>query len=168
MKKTTIWMAALVLVCFLGLGISGSQAPAHAKDNVITLKYSHGYPVGTKESPYFIHKLALLFQKYTEEATRGRVKTKIFPASQLFKAKAEIEACRRGDVDVVSTPSVYAAKYNKLENIRFFPVITSYPQVAKWSVNEKIVEMNRQVYEEKIGKLKLMRKILPRATGFPY
>jgi len=156
MKKATIGLITIVLASFLGAGIFGNHAPAHAKGGSITLKYSHGYPVGTKESPYFIHKLALLFQEYTEEATQGRVKTKLFPASQLFKAKAEIEACRRGDIDVVSTPSVYAAKYNKLENIRFFPVITSFPQVAKWGVNEKIHEMNRQVYEEKIGKLKFL------------
>jgi TRAP-type C4-dicarboxylate transport system substrate-binding protein len=149
-------MIILCLVSLAGIGAFDGQTAVFAEGGAVTLKYSHGYPVGTKESPYFIHKLALLFQEYTEEATQGRVKTKIFPASQLFKAKAEIEACRRGDVDVVSTPSVYAAKYNKLENIRFFPVITSYPQVAKWSSNQKILEMNRQVYEEKIGKLKFL------------
>ena len=156
MRKVMLGTLLLVAASLVGMGVIGNPAPLQAKENVITLKFSHGYPVGTKENPYFIHKLALLFQQYADEYTEWRIKTTIFPASQLFKAKEEIEGCRRGDVDIISTPSQYAAKYNKLERIRFFPVIVSWKGVSKWATNPQVYEMNRKVYEDKIGKLKFL------------
>ena len=89
MKKVTLGTIAFILVSLVGIGVIGQHAPAYAKG--ITLRYSHGYPVGTKEAPYDLHKLALLFKEYAEKYTDGRVKTNIFPAEQLFKAKQEID-----------------------------------------------------------------------------
>ena len=156
MKLNRRLLVMFIPILLAVLLLSLSCAPAVAPGPAISLKYSHGYAVGSPEHPYFLHKVALLFKENTEKYTDGRVTVEIFPAAQLFKAKEEIEAVRRGDVDVVATPSLYAAAVNKFENIRNFPVITEQKGLQKWTTDDRIYETNRKVYEEEVGGLKFL------------
>ena len=47
------------------------------------------------------------FAKKVEQRTNGRVKIEIYHSAQLYKAKEEIPACERGDIDMTSPLDTY-------------------------------------------------------------
>ena len=63
----------------------------------IVIKFSH---VVTPDTPK--GKAALRFKQLAEEATKGRVKVEIYPNSQLYKDKEELEALQLGAVQMLA------------------------------------------------------------------
>ena len=63
----------------------------------IVIKFSH---VVTQDTPK--GKAAQYFKKLAEERTRGRVKVHIYPNSQLYKDKEEMEALQLGAVQMLA------------------------------------------------------------------
>ena len=75
-------------------------------DSPIVIKFSH---VVAKDTPK--GKAADYFKKLAEERTNGRVKVEVYPNSQLYKDKEELEALQLGAVQMLA-PSL--AKFGPL------------------------------------------------------
>lgn len=71
-----------------------SQALAQAP---IVIKFSHVVAVDTPKG-----KAAAFFAKRAQELTRGRVKVEVYPNSQLYKDKEELEALQLGSVQMLA------------------------------------------------------------------
>ena len=82
-------LAAGVLAVFAS-GAAHSQAP-------IVIKFSHVVSPDTPKG-----KAALHFKQLAEEATKGRVKVEVYPNSQLYKDKEELEALQLGAVQMLA------------------------------------------------------------------
>jgi C4-dicarboxylate-binding protein DctP len=79
---------------------------AHAADAPIVIKFSHVVAVDTPKG-----RAADFFKKLAEERTKGRVKVEVYPNSQLYKDKEELEALQLGAVQMLA-PSL--AKFGPL------------------------------------------------------
>ena len=89
-------LAALMLAIALPVAQS-----AHAQQpNPIIIKFSH---VTAPDTPKGL--AAEYFRKLAEERTNGRVKVEVYPNSQLYKDKEELEALQLGAVQMLA-PSV--------------------------------------------------------------
>jgi C4-dicarboxylate-binding protein DctP len=91
-------LAAVVTVA-LALPLSAQAAP-------IVIKFSHVVANNTPKG-----QAADYFKKLAEERTHGRVKVEVYPNSQLFKDKEEMEALQMGSVQMLA-PSL--AKFGPL------------------------------------------------------
>src|SRR5512140_1358076 len=92
--------ALMVAVAALAAaGLASAQQP-------IVIKFSHVVAVDTPKG-----KGAEYFKKLAEERTKGRVKVEVYPNSQLFKDKEELEALQLGAVQMLA-PSL--AKFGPL------------------------------------------------------
>jgi C4-dicarboxylate-binding protein DctP len=98
--KRTIALAAAVL------GLPLLAAGCGQKSEVIDLKFSHVVAPNTPKGRAADH-----FAKLAAERTQGRVKVTVFPNSQLYKDKEEIEALQLGSVQMLA-PSL--AKFGPL------------------------------------------------------
>ena len=99
--------AAAALVLFAG-GVASAQA-----QQPIIVKFSH---VVTDDTPK--GKGALKFKELAEAKTKGRVKVEVYPNSQLYKDREELEALQLGAVQMLA-PSV--SKFGPL-GVRKFEV----------------------------------------------
>ncbi len=82
---------------------AGAQALAQAP---IVIKFSHVVAIDTPKG-----QAAERFKELAEKATKGRVKVEIYPNSQLYKDKEELEALQLGAVQMLA-PSL--AKFGPL------------------------------------------------------
>ena len=80
-------------------------APALAEQPIV-IKFSHVVAVDTPKG-----NAAELFKKRAEELTKGKVKVEVYPNSQLYKDKEEMEALQLGAVQMLA-PSL--AKFGPL------------------------------------------------------
>ncbi len=90
MKKTTFIMSAVVAA------LAFTAIPAAAQ-NPIVIKFSHVVANDTPKG-----KGALKFKELAEKYTNGKVKVEVYPNSQLFKDKEEIEALQLGSVQMLA------------------------------------------------------------------
>jgi C4-dicarboxylate-binding protein DctP len=97
MNPARVLVAALALS--VAFGAWGQQQP-------IVIKFSHVVAVDTPKG-----KGAERFKALAEERTRGRVKVEVYPNSQLYKDKEELEALQLGAVQMLA-PSL--AKFGPL------------------------------------------------------
>ncbi len=86
--------------------VTVSFALAAAAQQPIVIKFSHVVAVDTPKG-----KGAEFFKKKAEELTKGRVKVEVYPNSQLYKDKEEMEALQLGAVQMLA-PSL--AKFGPL------------------------------------------------------
>jgi C4-dicarboxylate-binding protein DctP len=113
--------AALAIGCLM-------IVPAYADPAVIVIKFSHVSAPQAHKSRAAEH-----FKQLAEKLTQGRVKIELFPNSQLYKDKEELEALQLGAVQMLA-PSV--SKFGPL-GIKDFEVFdlpylfASYEDVAK-------------------------------------
>ncbi len=91
-----------LLVLVLGMALSGASLAA----GEIVIKFSHVVAVDTPKG-----KAAEYFKKVAEEKTKGKVKVEVYPNSQLYKDKEEMEALQLGAVQMLA-PSL--AKFGPL------------------------------------------------------
>lgn len=92
-----ILAAVVTLALALPLGVQASP---------IVIKFSHVVANNTPKG-----QAADYFKKLAEERTKGRVKVEVYPNSQLFKDKEEMEALQMGSVQMLA-PSL--AKFGPL------------------------------------------------------
>jgi C4-dicarboxylate-binding protein DctP len=95
----------LCLLAALAAGLSLATAPPLAQQPIV-IKFSH---VVTPDTPK--GKGAERFKELAEKYTNGRVKIDIYPSSQLYKDKEELEALQLGAVQILA-PSL--AKFGPL------------------------------------------------------
>ncbi len=89
LKKTVTVAGATALATPFGLNILS------AKNKKIVLTFSTMFPMS-----YFWTPVAMKWCKYIEKESNGEVKIKFFHSGQLFKAKAELPALQRGEIDI--------------------------------------------------------------------
>ena len=94
-------IAAVLVGAALGL----SSVVAHAAGEIV-VKFSHVVATDTPKG-----KAAEYFKKLAEERTKGKVKVQVYPNSQLYKDKEELEALQLGAVQMLA-PSL--AKFGPL------------------------------------------------------
>ena len=87
-------------------GVAFSMSSALAVAEPIVIKFSHVVAVDTPKG-----KAADFFKKRAEELTAGKVKVEVYPNSQLYKDKEEMEALQLGAVQMLA-PSL--AKFGPL------------------------------------------------------
>jgi C4-dicarboxylate-binding protein DctP len=92
-------LAAVAVLAFALPALSQAQAP-------IIIKFSHVVAPDTPKG-----KGAQRFKELAEERTKGRVKVELYPNSQLYKDKEELEALQLGSVQMLA-PSL--AKFGPL------------------------------------------------------
>jgi len=85
-------LSAILLVCLL-LGL----APAHAEQASIVIRFSH---VVAPDAPK--GKAALRFKQLAEQATDGRVRVQVYPNSELYQDRDELEALQLGAVEMIA------------------------------------------------------------------
>lgn len=88
------------------LSISAALLAAPAFAEPISIKFSHVVAVDTPKG-----QAAEFFKKRAEELTQGKVKVELYPNSQLYKDKEEMEALQLGAVQMLA-PSL--AKFGPL------------------------------------------------------
>jgi C4-dicarboxylate-binding protein DctP len=84
----------------VGLACAFTPLLGHAQAAPIVIKFSHVAAVDTPKG-----QGAERFKKLAEERTKGRVKVEVYPNSQLYKDKEELEALQLGSVQMLA-PSV--------------------------------------------------------------
>jgi len=99
--KLSIALSGTLFVAFLG--VSGTSLAA---DTPITIKFSHVVAPDTPKG-----KGAMRFKELAERYTAGKVKVEVYPNSQLYKDKEELEALQLGAVQMLA-PSL--AKFGPL------------------------------------------------------
>lgn len=99
MKFATLF-GALLASCIAATSAMAQQAQP------IVIKFSHVVAPDTPKG-----KAADMFKKLAEERTKGRVKVEVYPNSQLYKDKEELEALQLGAVQMLA-PSL--AKFGPL------------------------------------------------------
>jgi C4-dicarboxylate-binding protein DctP len=80
----------------VALLLGAAMTPARA-DGPIILKFSHVVAPDTPKG-----KAAEKFKELAEERTKGRVKVEVYPNSQLYKDKEELEALQLGAVQMLA------------------------------------------------------------------
>src|SRR5712675_520244 len=101
------------LVQFTGAAIAFALFTGAQAQQPVVIKFSH---VVTDETPK--GKGAIRFKQLAEAATKGRVKVEVYPNSQLYKDREELEALQLGAVQMLA-PSV--SKFGPL-GVRQFEV----------------------------------------------
>jgi C4-dicarboxylate-binding protein DctP len=112
------------------LAFTGVQAQQPASQTIV-VKFSH---VVTDDTPK--GKGALKFKELAEAKTKGRVKVEVYPNSQLYKDREELEALQLGAVQMLA-PSV--SKFGPL-GVRKFEVFDLPYMFADEASLEKVVE----------------------------
>ena len=97
-------MNRILTAGFAAMIAAGLSLPAMAQD--ITIKFSHVVAPDTPKG-----KAAEKFKELAEQYTEGKVKVEIYPNSQLYKDKEELEALQMGSVQMLA-PSL--AKFGPL------------------------------------------------------
>lgn len=102
MLKTAVKLSQILLVGAAVVLAAGVQAA----DEAIMIKFSHVVAQDTPKG-----KAADRFKQLAEERTQGKVKVEVYPNSQLYKDKEEMEALQIGAVQMLA-PSL--AKFGPL------------------------------------------------------
>jgi C4-dicarboxylate-binding protein DctP len=84
-------LLSVALACLALPAVTQAGAPP------IVIKFSHVVAVDTPKG-----KAAAFFAKRAQELTKGRVKVEVFPNSQLYKDKEEMEALQLGSVQMLA------------------------------------------------------------------
>ncbi|WP_245570801.1 TRAP transporter substrate-binding protein [Carboxydothermus ferrireducens] len=95
-----IFIAVLVLFLVFALVACGSKQEGEKKTEPIVIKFSHVVAETTPKG-----QAALKFKELAEQKTGGKVKVEVYPSSQLFGDKEELEALIANNVQFIA-PSV--------------------------------------------------------------
>ena len=117
------YLVAAACAAGLAIGLFGAAAPA-AADEPIIIKFSHVVAPNTPKG-----KGAEKFKELGEKYTNGKVKIELYPNSQLYKDKEELEALQLGSVQMLA-PSL--AKFGPLgaKEFEVFDLPFLFPSVA--------------------------------------
>ena len=129
MKKTSMLLGAVLSAFAL------SVVPAAAQ-NPIIIKFSHVVANDTPKG-----KGALKFKELAEKYTNGKVKVEVYPNSQLFKDKEEIEALQLGSVQMLAPSTAKfaplgAKEFEALDLPWLFKDDEQYSKVMKGEVGK--------------------------------
>jgi C4-dicarboxylate-binding protein DctP len=128
------------LVCALAALAVLAAAPALAEGEIV-IKFSHAVATDTPKG-----KGALRFKELAETYSGGRVKVEVYPNSQLYKDKEEVEALQLGAVQMLA-PSL--SKFGPL-GVREFEVFDLPYILPNKAVLVRIVngQVGKQLFEK--------------------
>jgi C4-dicarboxylate-binding protein DctP len=147
-KRSTFRKLGAVLLTAATFAVAGgaaAQAP-------IVIKFSHVTAADTPKG-----KGALRFKELAEQATKGRVKVEVYPNSQLYKDKEELEALQMGAVQMLA-PSLSKFGPMGVKEFEVYDLPYILPNKAALA----------RVNEGPVGKA-LLKKLEPKGiTGLAY
>jgi C4-dicarboxylate-binding protein DctP len=144
-KFNALLLSATTAAAFAIAGSAWAQAP-------IVIKFSHVTAADTPKG-----KGALRFKELAEQATKGRVKIEVYPNSQLYKDKEELEALQMGAVQMLA-PSL--SKFGPMGVKEFEVYDLPYILPSKAAL--------ARINEGPVGKA-LLKKLEPKGiTGLAY
>src|SRR5882762_2023703 len=85
-----------IMLAALSVAVAALIGPATAQQPIV-IKFSHVVAPDTPKG-----KGALKFQELAEKYTSGKVKVEVYPNSQLYKDKEELEALQLGAVQMLA------------------------------------------------------------------
>ena len=115
MKRSLKIFTLLVGITLLVVPVAWPQTQPGKK---ITIKLSHGYPIG-----YIRHQSAVKFKELLEKETNGRVAVEIYPSGQLYKIAEEGEALAMNHVQMIACAGGTPAKFVGEWNVFFMPTV---------------------------------------------
>ncbi|MEI8277920.1 MAG: DctP family TRAP transporter solute-binding subunit [Hyphomicrobiales bacterium] len=129
MKKTFALIGAAIAAIALSAGGANAQAP-------IVVKFSHVVANDTPKG-----KGAVRFKELAEKYTNGKVKVEVYPNSQLFKDKEEIEALQLGSVQMLAPSTAKfaplgAKEFEALDLPYLFKDAATYDKAMKGPVGK--------------------------------
>jgi C4-dicarboxylate-binding protein DctP len=122
-------LAAAAAAIFMAPGTGMAQSP-------IIIKFSHVVANDTPKG-----KGALKFKELAEKYTNGKVRVEVYPNSQLFKDKEEIEALQLGSVQILAPSTAKfaplgAKEFEALDLPWLFKDIATYAKAMKGEVGK--------------------------------
>ena len=90
-------MRSVAILSAVIIGIAGGSIPSAQAADPIVIKFSHVVAPDTPKGRAAEH-----FRKLAEERTKGRVKVEVYPNSQLYKDREEMEALQIGAVQMLA------------------------------------------------------------------
>src|SRR5437868_1448163 len=130
MRKILLAAASIAALAFVGP--AAAQAP-------IVIKFSHVVATNTPKG-----LAAERFKELAEKYTEGKVKVEIYPNSQLYKDKEELEALQLGAVQMLApSTSKFAPlgvkEFEALDLPFIFPDDAAYVKVTKGPVGKGLL-----------------------------
>jgi TRAP-type C4-dicarboxylate transport system substrate-binding protein len=117
----------------------------------VTLKISHQFPGGTLKEGDFRDRLCRIFAAEIEKRTKGTLKASVYPGSSLMKTNAQLNAVRKGALDMTLVPVSYSGGEIPELNIGLMPgVVTSYKQGMSWKQAEVGKILSKLFYDKGI------------------
>lgn len=135
----------ILLSLLLLLSVSSISSAA----DPITLKISHQFPGGTLTEGDFRDRLCRKFADEVEKRTKGALKATVYAGSSLMKTNAQLNAVRKGALDLTLVPIAYSGGEIPELNLGLMPgVVTSYEQGMSWKKAE-IGKLLTDLFHEK-------------------
>ena len=146
MKLSKPLSSAIMLLGVIALTACGgkknadkSGGNAGAADGTITIKLSHVVAAETSKG-----RGAEYFKKLVEERTQGKVKVQVYPNSQLYKDKEELEALQMGSVQML-IPSLSkfgplgAKEFEAFDLPYLFPNLAAVHKVTQGAIGQQLL-----------------------------
>ena len=113
------------------------------------LKISHQFPGGTINEGDFRDRLCRKFAAEIEKRTKDALTATVYPGSSLMKTNAQLNAVRKGALDMTLVPIAYSGGEIPELNIGLMPgVVTSYEQGMSWK-NAEVGKLLSEIFYEK-------------------
>jgi C4-dicarboxylate-binding protein DctP len=130
--------ALLPALAIAGLSVAGWSSAAVAADPIL-IKFNHVVAPNTPKG-----QASLKFKELAEKYTDGRVKVEIYPNSQLFKDKEELEALQIGAVQMAApSTSKFAPlgvkEFEVLDLPYMFPDQAAYDRVTQGPIGQDML-----------------------------
>lgn len=153
-KRGVLATSIVLAICVLWLG----PGPAWGETKV--LKFSHQWTKGDIRD-----KWASNFISLVEKRTNGSLKFELFPGGVLFKAKAQIDAIRKGALDMCIWPLGYSSGRNKQLSLPELPGLIVNPEDGARFARSEAGQRLAAVAAEKVGFKILAWGWLPTSLG---
>jgi C4-dicarboxylate-binding protein DctP len=137
--RNAVLGGAIGVAAFAGLLLATSPFQASAQQPIV-IKFSH---VTTPDTPK--GKGAEKFKELGEKYTGGKVKIEVYPNSQLYKDKEEIEALQLGAVQMLAPSTskfapIGVKEFEGLDLPFIFPDEAAYLKATKGSVGKALLQ----------------------------
>jgi TRAP-type transport system periplasmic protein len=134
------------LLAVPSIAMMGPDAFSAASQN---LKISHQFPGGTITEGDFRDRLCRMFAADIAKQTKNALTGTVYPGSSLMKTNAQLNAARKGALDMTLFPIAYAGGEIPELNIGLMPgVVTSYEQGLSWK-NAEVGKLLTDILYEK-------------------
>lgn len=113
------------------------------------LKISHQFPASTGTEGDFRDRICHKFATEVQKRTNGALTATVYPGSSLMKTNAQLNAVRKGALDMSLFPISYAGGEIPELNIGLMPgIVTSYEQGMSWKNAEAGKLLSQVLYEK--------------------